>query len=99
MIAAVLVTMVGHTAHVLQVVGWLPIRPIAGWDVPYAAGVWLGLYATWQGVVAQGAALVFVIGSYYLAEYVNQRARRRAVAGAEFGAMASPRGQSPPLGA
>ena len=25
MIAAVLVTMVGHTVHVLQVVGWLPI--------------------------------------------------------------------------
>jgi high-affinity iron transporter len=99
MIAAVLVTMVGHTVHVFQVVGWLPIRPIVGWDLPYEAGIWLGLYATWQGVAAQSLALLFVIGSYFLAERVNERARRRWLAGADLGAMASPRAESPPLGA
>ena len=57
MIAVVLVTMVGHTVHVLQVVGWAPISPITDMELPYWAGVWFGVYGTWQGLIAQVAAL------------------------------------------
>ncbi|MCC6945890.1 MAG: FTR1 family protein [Thermomicrobiales bacterium] len=73
MLALVLVTMVGTTVHVLQVVGWAPITPIVNWQPPYWAGVWLGVFPTWEGVIMQLAAIVLVIGSYYLAEFQHHR--------------------------
>ncbi len=79
MIAAVLVTMTGNTIHVLQVVGWLPIDPVDGLTLPYSLGVWAGIYATWQGLVAQALALVFVIGSYFAAEWSKERSWRRKI--------------------
>ncbi len=85
MIAFVLVTMVGHTVHVLQAVGWAPISPITDMEIPYWAGLWFGVYASWQSLIAQVAAGVFVIGSYYVAEHAQERSRRRAMArGQEF---------------
>ena len=75
LIGLVLVTMVGKTVHVMQAVGWLGITPIKGLVLPYWAGLWLGLFSTWQGVVGQVAAAAFVIGSYYLAEYWQSRQR------------------------
>jgi high-affinity iron transporter len=77
MIAVVLVTMVGSTVHTLQLVGWAPITPIPGAEnLPYWIGVWLGIHGTWQGILAQFAALVFVFGSYFLAERQHVRARK-----------------------
>jgi high-affinity iron transporter len=77
MIAVVLVTMVGSTVHTLQLVGWAPITPIPGAEsLPYWMGVWLGIHGTWQGILAQLTALVFVFGSYFLAERQHVRARR-----------------------
>ncbi len=78
MIGFVLLTMVGNTVHVLQVVGWLPITPIIGLNLPLWLGQWLGLFATWQGIVLQGAAGAFVIGSYFLAERLNHRRKANA---------------------
>jgi high-affinity iron transporter len=79
MIAVVLVTMVGSTVHTLQLVGWAPISPIPGAEsLPYWLGVWFGVYGTWQGIAAQIAAFVFVIGSYVLAERQHQRTRHVA---------------------
>ncbi len=76
LIAAVLVTMVGSTVHTLQWVGWAPITPIRGLEgLPYWFGLWLGVYATWEGVVAQAIAAMFVVGSYYVAERVHRRIR------------------------
>jgi high-affinity iron transporter len=68
MIGGVLLIMVGNTVHVLQVVGWLPIHVIENIQTPYWVGLWLGLYTTWEGILLQIAAGVFVIGSYFLAE-------------------------------
>jgi len=68
MIGAVLLIMIGKTVHVLQVVGWLPTSPIGSMVLPYWSGTWLGTYATWEGVLLQLVAGVFVIGSYYFAE-------------------------------
>lgn len=76
MIAAVLVTMVGSTVQVLQMVGWAPITPVRGLEgMPYWLGVWLGVYPTWQGIAAQVAAGVFVVGSYVAAEHAQKRTR------------------------
>jgi high-affinity iron transporter len=68
LIGSVLLQMVGSTVHVLQVVGWLPIHIVAGFDLPYWLGTWFGMYPTWEGLGFQFTAMVFVIGSYYLAE-------------------------------
>jgi high-affinity iron transporter len=80
MIGVVLLTMVGNTTHILQLVGWLPLHPIRWLTLPYWAGLWFGLFATWEGISLQLAAAVFVIGSYVLAEQLQQRRVRTAVA-------------------
>ncbi len=78
LIGAVLLQMVGNTVHVMQVVGWMPIHPIRWLELPYWAGMWFGVYATWEGLALQTAAAVFVIGSYVLAEGQKHRARKAA---------------------
>ncbi len=74
----VLVVMVGTTVQTLQVVGWIPVTPVEGLQLPYWAGLWLGIFPTWEGLLAQSAALAFVLGSYFLAEHLRKR-RRRAI--------------------
>ena len=81
LITWVLVVMVGTTVQTLQKVGWVAVDPIEGLELPYWTGLWLGIYPTWQGVIAQSAALVFVLGSYVAAERVRERRRSRRVAG------------------
>ena len=79
MIGAVLLVMVGNTVHVLQVVGWLPIHLIPGVSVPIWMSTWFGLFPTWEGIGLQIASAAFVIGSYYWAEYLTHRSRRKPV--------------------
>lgn len=67
LIGGVLLVMVGKTVHVFQEIGWLPATLISLISLPYWLGTWLGTYSTWQGIIFQGAAAGFVIGSYYLA--------------------------------
>lgn len=73
LIGAVLLQMVGGAVHVFQVVGWLPIHTIGGQPLPYWFGTWFGIYATWEGLVFQALAGLFVIGSYYLAEGLKHK--------------------------
>jgi high-affinity iron transporter len=73
MIGGVLLQMVGNTVHIMQVVGWMPIHPIRWLALPYWAGLWFGLFGTWEGVGLQVAAAVFVIGSYFLAERLQRQ--------------------------
>jgi high-affinity iron transporter len=79
LLTAVLVIMVGKTARTMQGVGWLPITPI-DLDVPYWMGLWLGIFPTVETIAAQIASVVFVIGSYLLAEQVKTRGRAAAPA-------------------
>jgi len=76
-IGVVLLTMVGNTVHVLQLVGWLPLHPIRLLTLPYWLGMWFGVYATWEGIVLQIAAGAFVIGSYFLAEQMQKRTHKQ----------------------
>jgi len=75
LICVVLVTMVGNTIHVMQVVGWLSITPIRGLILSDSLGVWFGTFSTWEGILMQIAATVFVIGSYVLAERQSKQRR------------------------
>jgi high-affinity iron transporter len=81
LIGGVLLTMVGHTVHILQVVGWLPLHPILAVPLHYWLGLWFGLYATWEGVSLQVAAAAFVIGSYVLAERQRTEGRKQTAEG------------------
>jgi high-affinity iron transporter len=83
LISFVLVTMVGNTVHGMQAVGWAPVSPIAGLSFPYWLGLWFGLFATWETLFAQVAALVFVVGSYFAAEYLQKREYRRNISSGE----------------
>jgi len=80
LITWVLVVMVGTTVQTMQKVGWISVAPIEGLELPYWMGLWLGVFPTWQGVLAQVAAAVFVLGSYFAAEAVRQRRRRGRLA-------------------
>jgi high-affinity iron transporter len=75
LITWVLVVMVGTTVQTMQRVGWIGVTPIEGLELPYWAGLWLGIFPTWQGVIAQTAAAVFVVGSYFAAETLRRRRR------------------------
>ena len=80
MITWVLIVLVGQTVQVMQKVGWVPVTPIENLELPYWAGVWLGVYPTWEGLIAQVAAGTFVIGSYFAAEALRRRKRSRILA-------------------
>lgn len=77
LITSVLVTMIGHTVHVMQAIGWLPIDPVPGLYLPWWMGQWFGAWANWQGLGMQLAAVVFVGASYVLAERRNKRRVRK----------------------
>ena len=78
LIALVLVVLVGNTARTMQGVGWLSIHPI-DLELPLWMGTWLGIYPTVETLAAQGLAFVFVIGSYFAAEWMRKRDLRRAI--------------------
>jgi len=78
LIAVVLAAMVGGTVQAMQAVGWMSVHPIGGLHVPAWASTWLGVHPTWEAVGGQFAALVFVLGSYVVAEWWSERRRLRA---------------------
>jgi high-affinity iron transporter len=80
LITWVLVILVGQTVQTMQKVGWVPVSPLDGVQLPYWSGVWLGLYPTWEGLGAQAAALTLVVGSYVAAEALRGRRRARILA-------------------
>jgi len=89
LITWVLVVMVGTTVQTMQKVGWVAVTPIDGLELPYWAGLWLGLFPTWQGIGAQTAAALFVVGSYFAAEALRRRRRARLVAATATPAVVS----------
>ena len=81
MLAFVLVVMVGSTVRTMQGAGWAPIHALDV-QLPYWAGTWLGVFPTWETLGAQLTGLVFVIGSYFAAEWVRVKGPRRRGASA-----------------
>jgi high-affinity iron transporter len=75
LLTVVLAIMVGKTVRTMQGVGWFPITPVDV-DLPYWTGIWLGVFPTVETVLAQVASVLFVLGSYVLAERLKHRPRR-----------------------
>jgi high-affinity iron transporter len=72
LVGVVLVVMIGGTALSFQDLGWLP-RHETPFTVPGWMGSWFEMYSTWETLAAQALAGAFVVGSYYLAEYLKVR--------------------------
>jgi high-affinity iron transporter len=96
LITGVLVVLVGHTVQTMQVVGWMPVTPVEGLSLPFWAGMWFGIFPTWEGLLLQAAALAFVIGSYVASEALKRRKRRRILAAPVVAATATA-GSAPDL--
>lgn len=80
MLGVVLLVMVGEQIQEMQLAGWmgttsLPL-PIPSW-----MGLWFSVFPTAQSLIAQFIAALFVIGSYFGAQYVRVwKPRREALA-------------------
>jgi high-affinity iron transporter len=70
MLGVVLIVMVGESVQEMQLAGWLSTTtlplPIPGW-----MGLWFAAFPNVEGLVAQVLAGGFVLGSYFLAEYMK----------------------------
>ncbi len=69
LLGIVLLVMVGEQAQEMQLAHWLPTTQIT-WltpRVPDWMGLWFSVFPTVETLAAQAAAVVFVLGSYFLA--------------------------------
>ena len=77
LVGVVLVVMIGGTALSFVDLGWLPSHPTP-FTVPEWMGAWFEMYSIWETLIVQVLAAIFVVGSYYAAEYVKvKRPRKR----------------------
>jgi high-affinity iron transporter len=59
--------MVGEQAQEMQLAGWIPTTEV-GIPLPGWMGIWFAAFPNVEGLVAQGLAALFVIGSYLVVE-------------------------------
>jgi high-affinity iron transporter len=71
LLGGVLMVMVGEQVQEMQDAGWIARTEFAHW--PEWLNTWFGVFATFQSLIAQGLAAIFVVGSYYLARRVCRR--------------------------
>ncbi len=69
MLLAVLIVMVGEEVNEMQLAGWIGTTSFGTW--PGWLGEWLSLFPNVETVVAQVGAIVLVLGSYLMAEYMR----------------------------
>jgi high-affinity iron transporter len=76
MLGVVLVVMVGEQVQEMQQAGWFGATPL-GVAFPGWLGTWFATFPNVEGVVAQGIAGAFVLGSYFLAGELRVRRPQR----------------------
>ena len=84
MLLVVLFVMVGEEVNEMQLAGWIGTTSIGNW--PGWLGQWFSLFPNVETIAAQFGAIVLVLGSYLLAEYLRVwRPRRRGLQAATIG--------------
>jgi high-affinity iron transporter len=73
LVVSIMVTFLGSAVRLFQTVGWLPVHPLPGLNLPNWVGVWLGIYPSWEGLLIPPLALVYVGGAWL---YMKIAARR-----------------------
>jgi high-affinity iron transporter len=81
LVVSIMVTFVGSGVRLFQTVGWLPVHPLPGIDLPNWVGVWLGIYPSWEGVLIPPLALVYVGGAWFYTKLAAARAQARMPVG------------------
>jgi high-affinity iron transporter len=85
MLLLVLFVMVGEEVNEMQLAGWIGTTSIGNW--PGWLGQWFSLFPNVETIAAQVGAIVIVLGSYLLAEYLRVwRPRRKGARAASFAA-------------
>jgi high-affinity iron transporter len=74
LVVSIMVTFMGSAVRLFQTVGWLPVHPLPGFNLPNWAGVWLGIYPSWEGILIPPLALVYVVGAWLYTKITAQRA-------------------------
>ena len=74
----VLFTFIGSTVRLFQTIGWLPVHPVPGLELPSWMGVWIGLYPTWEGLLIPFGTFAYVGGMWLLVKFSARRAQERA---------------------
>jgi high-affinity iron transporter len=73
LLVGVLLVMVGEEVNEMQLAGWIATTPITWLHIPAWVGTWFAIFPNVQTFVAQGIALVVVLGSYFAAEVSTRR--------------------------
>ena len=82
LLGVVMLVMVGEEAQEMQLAGWISTTTLS-WPIPPWMGLWFSIFPTVETLVAQVLAAIFVVGSYFLAQYVRVwRPRRLGLAAA-----------------
>jgi high-affinity iron transporter len=74
-VISIMVTFFGSTVRLFQTVGWLAIHPIPWLRIPTWAGLWLGLYPSWEGILIPPLALVYVATAWLWVKFRSRRAQ------------------------
>ena len=73
LVVSIMVSFLGSTVRLFQTVSWLPVHPVPGLHVPAWAGLWLGLYPSWEGLLIPPMALVYVGGAWVWTKWSSSR--------------------------
>jgi high-affinity iron transporter len=77
LVVFVLFTFIGSTVRLFQTVGWLPVHPVPGLELPAWTGVWLGLYPTWEGLLIPFGTFAYVGGMWLFVKLSAKRLQQR----------------------
>jgi hypothetical protein len=83
LVISIMVTFLGSTVRLFQTVGWLPVHPIPSLDIPNWAGLWLGIYPSWEGLLIPPIALLYVGGAWLWVRIQSHRSLSAADEGSE----------------
>jgi high-affinity iron transporter len=70
MLGVVLLVMIGEETQEMQLAAWIPTTHL-NWPIPDWMGLWFSVFPTVETVVSQLLAAFLVIGSYFLARYMQ----------------------------
>jgi high-affinity iron transporter len=79
LVVTILVTFLGSTVRLFQTVGWMPIHPLTGLNLPAWAGFWLGLYPSVEGIVIPLLGLVYVAAAWLVVKWQALRRGAREI--------------------
>jgi high-affinity iron transporter len=80
LVVSIMVTFIGSTVRLFQVVNWMPIHPVYSLHLPNWSGLWLGLYPSWEGLLIPPLALVYVGGAWLLNRWRSRKAESELTA-------------------